>query len=103
MKEIMQRPELDAAHQLPTVLVSVDQVRLALAEIGRRYPELEQAMTVADKMLVRLDTIRDECALQASQLRGEGDAAERVRANIETMCGHWGEPHSLYMPERRTS
>jgi hypothetical protein len=70
-----------------TMSVSVRDVQAALNSIASQYPELSQAMTVTNKMLIRLDTIRDEAKLLAGHVNG-----------VRELCGQWGEKHEFDIP-----
>lgn len=91
----------------PQVEITVDEARAALATMAEASPDHAQLAAVVDALLVRLDTVRDECLFRAqiatTKLRG-GDAsgAQETLANIVTVCGKRGERHTLTVNAKRS-
>jgi len=84
----------------PQVQITVREARDALHAMAEASPDHAQLAAVVDALLVRLDTIRDECLFRAQfatgKLRG-GDVtgAQETLANIVTVCGKRDERHTL--------
>lgn len=78
--------EPDPVRNYETLEVTVKEVRESLARIAEAHPELAREMKVADAMLSRLDTIRQEAPLYAGN-----------HENLRKLCGSWDDPHTLYL------
>lgn len=82
--------------------ITVREARDALARMSATSPEHEHLTAGIDALLVRLGTVRDECALRArlaSDLlrRGNDAGAQETLANIAAICGRGDERHALTM------
>ena len=80
--------------------VTVREARDALARMGATSPEHAHLAAGIEALLVRLDTVRDECLFRAqiatTKLSG-GDAsgAQETSANIAVVCGRQDDRHAL--------
>jgi hypothetical protein len=86
--------------------VTVREARDALARMGATSPEHGHLAAGIEALLVRLDTVRDECLFRTqiatSKLRsGDPTGAQETLANILTICGKRGERHTLTVNARR--
>ena len=100
-------PDLESSDRYEVVSATVFTVRTALAQMGARSPEYARLAEVADAMLMRLDTIRDENKFlarfsTAPALRAAGDhagAAEAIK-RVDALCRNWGTRHDLMLPRK---
>jgi len=91
------RPSAPLRRQLD---ITVREARDALARMSATSPEHEHLAAGIDALLVRLGTVRDECAIRArlaSDLlrRGNDAGAQDTLANIAAICGRSDERHTL--------
>lgn len=88
------------AFALRKVAVTVPDLRRQLQAAAEAHPDLARLLGITDKMLVCLDTLRDECRTSAwlaggRIYRGDGEAAIDAVQRIVDMCGMWGDAHEL--------
>lgn len=87
------------------VEASRDDVVKALRLVAQAYPDTELAMAVAEAMLIRLDTLREEAALRTGFLysqakSGDWERAQHTFDGTREMLGRFNKRHTLYPVKR---
>ena len=87
-------PDLESSDRYEVVSATVFMVRTALAQMGARSPEYARLAEVADAMLMRLDTIRDENKFLTAARAGREELQEmftrdRLRFEAEHGDDEW--------------
>lgn len=86
--------------QIPTVEATRDDVVKALRLVAQAYPDTELAMAVAEAMLIRLDTLREEAAIRTGFLysqakSGDWERAQHTFDGTREMLGRFNKRHTL--------